>query len=95
MIAWPSKDPQDVADYYVDWTATLTPDADTIASSTFTVTDGSVAIAPNPAPAIAGMITSLWLTGGVLGERCRIVNHIVTAGGREWDQTVALPIRER
>lgn len=89
MDSWPSKDPEDVLDYEFDWTLRLET-GETISASTFTVVTGTVV---KGTTAIDGAITRVWLSGGTLGERCEITNHITTSQARQWDRTAALRIR--
>lgn len=38
---------------------------------------------------------TVWLSGGSLGENYSVVNHIVTADGREDDQTLTIRISNK
>lgn len=89
-LSWPFKDPNEVLDYGVDWSARLA--GDTIAISAFTVIAGDVAINSNTNTTSA---TKVWLSGGTAGTDCTILNRITTAGGRTMDQTMRLKIRDR
>jgi hypothetical protein len=92
--SWPTKDPDDVLDYDINWAPRLAS-GETIATSDWDVVEGDVAIEVSPAPSIVGAKTYVWLSGGTLGTACLITNHIVTSAGREWDQSVRLRIRSR
>lgn len=93
MKSWPlPKDPDDVCDYQFDWSDRL-EDGETIATSTFTVDEGSVVIASSPAPGISGALTTFWVSGGVTGEACVITNRIVTNAARQYDASGRLRIR--
>ena len=89
MQSWPSKDPQEVLDYQFDWRARLVT-SETISTSTFIVAEGSVTTA---SPSIGVGTTTVWLSGGTLGEVNVITNRIVTNQGRTYDETAKLRIR--
>jgi hypothetical protein len=89
-LTWPDKDPEEVLDYDLDWTARLA--GDQITASTFAVRRGTVVVDSDTNDATS---TKAWLSGGSLGETCELTNHVTTAGGREWEQTVRLRIRDR
>lgn len=89
MSTWPAKDPQAIADYGCLWVDRL--DGDTISASSWTVPSGITRVTDS----FTDTITTIWLSGGTVGERYEFVNHIVTAGGREWEKTVYIRIRER
>lgn len=89
MNLWPPKDPDDVLDYSIDWSAVLAQDADTIATIVWTV----------PAPlakvsqAEAGSVAVVWISGGVDGTRYPIGCRLTTVGGRTYDRTFDLLVR--
>ena len=87
-LSWPTKDPDDVLDYEVDWSAWLV--ADTISTSTWTLPAG---ITKN-SDTNDTTTTTIWLSGGTAGTKYTLVNRIVTAGGRTKDQSVKLPVKE-
>lgn len=89
MLTWPSKDPNEVLDYQIDWTARLAS-GETISTSTFTVASGTVV--KDSSSYLAGVAT-VWLSGGADGEVCTILNRITTSAGRTYDQSVKLRIR--
>lgn len=94
MNSWPlPKDPDDICDYQFDWSDRLEA-GETIATSTFTVDQGSVEIdtVTNP-PSISGALTTLWLSGGAANETCVITNRIVTSAGRRYDSSARLRIK--
>jgi Ni2+-binding GTPase involved in maturation of urease and hydrogenase len=86
-LTWPSKDPQEVLDYEIDWSARI--GSDTISNSVFSVVDGDVVI---DSDSKTSTTTTAWLSGGSLGTTCHLANHIVTSAGREMDQTVKIKI---
>ena len=105
MVVWPPKDPNEVLDYGFDWVLAL---AETIVTSTFSVTTGAVTLS-TPSFTNAGPTTPLnsdgslrpttqttvWLNGGTVGERAEILNRITTSGGRTYDQSARLRLREK
>ena len=82
------KDPSAVLDYYCDWSSWLA--GDTIADSTWTAT-GTVTISE---PGIEGDFTVIWVEGGTAGELVDLINHIVTAEGREDERTLRLIVHD-
>lgn len=88
-----TKDPDEVVDYGVNW-ADPTSDAlagDTILTSTWVVPPG---ITKDSAGNTA-TTTTIWLSGGTVGENYEFVNRVVTVGARTFDQTVKLRCRTR
>ena len=83
------KDPGAMLDYYLDWTAWLA--GDTIVTSTWTATGGTVMLSDE---AIVGSVTQVWAGGGLAGELIDLTNHIVTTEGREDEQTLRLILRD-
>lgn len=88
-LSWPFKDPDEVLDYEIDWTARLV--GDTISSSTWIIPDG---ITKN-SDTFTSTSALVWLSGGVEGASLLLVNRVVTAGGRTMDQSVALKIKTK
>ncbi len=88
-LSWPNKDPDEVLDYEIDWAARLT--TDTISTSTWTVPSGIT----KDSDSKTSTTTTVWLSGGTLGDSYEILNRIVTAGGRTMDQTVKLKIKTK
>lgn len=94
-LSWPSKDPDEVLDFNVNWADTDEPvleDGEIIVDSTFTVVVGSV-VRDSDDFEPSGLAT-VWLSGGVLGELCEVLNRITTSAGRTYDQTCKLRIRK-
>lgn len=86
FLQWPSRDPgENPLDYDIDWSKRLA--GDTIASSSWSVDEGSVVIDSNTFSTTA---TKVWLSGGTLGLLNTLTNTIMTAGGREMVQSVNL-----
>lgn len=96
----PIKDPDAVEDFSVDWDhASATAAAgtgylatgETITASTWTVPAGLTQA--TPAPSQAAGKTTVWLSGGTLGQDYDVVNHITTNQGRQADKTVRVKVR--
>ncbi len=91
-IRWPDpKDPNERIDFVVDWSKRIDRD-DSIASTTFTVTEGTVSAQTSTA---SGKLATVWLVGGQDGEVCPVLNRIVTVGGREMEQTILLEVMSK
>lgn len=92
-LTWPAvKDPNEVKDYSLDWSDLLGA-SDTITSSTWTVSEGSgLTIGSDSNTTTA---TIVWLSAGTDGTNYSLVNQVVTAGGRTYDQTVRLKVRDK
>lgn len=88
-LQWPNKDPDEVLDYTIDWTARLLED--TIASSLWIVPVGLTVTTQSNTTTT----TTVWLSGGTLATTYQVLNRIVTAGGRTMDQTVKLKIKTK
>lgn len=95
LILWPPKDPDSVVDYGLDWTPRLS--GDTIADSEWIIEEAiieeeaSIEIESEEFSATAAMI---WLSGGAAGEKHIITNRVTTVGGRIFDQSVQLRIKD-
>lgn len=90
MIAWPAKDPADIADY--TWTPDLDA-GDTIVAFTATVTSGTVT--KQGAETKTDTSGTVWLQGGADGELAIITLTITTAGGRTFREGAVLPVFDR
>ena len=90
-LTWPSKDPDEVLDYSIDWSARMANDS--IVASSFIVAPGAnVAIVAN---SYSNTMTTVWLAAGTAGRVAKVTNHVVTAAGREFDQSVSLTIQQK
>lgn len=92
MQSWPSKDPDEVLDYKFDWTARLVT-GETISTSTFTKEANDTIVLG--VTSIAAGVTTVWISGGTLGEVCGVTNRVVTSAGRTYDETAKLRIRSK
>jgi len=79
-----AKDPDEVKDYMVDWTARLADD--TIVTSQWIVPTGITMDSDSSTTTS----TTIWLSGGTIGDTYEFVNRVATAGGRIYDQTCKL-----
>lgn len=88
LLRWPDKDPSDVLDYAVDWSAVLAQasPADAISSVTWVVPSGLTA----GAQSVVGGNSVIWLSGGVAGTDYTLTCRIVTTGGRTVERSVKL-----
>ena len=91
MVEIIEKDPEAVLDYTVDWTLDLVV-GDPIAASSFAVPAG---ITKDSESDDGASKTTVFLSGGMLGEIYDIVNHITTVGGREDDKTFKIKMTHR
>lgn len=90
-LCWPPKDPDEILDYMVDWSARLDADADTITAVTWIVPAGITKTTEYR----NDTQTQIWLSGGTAGETYEFTCRITTARGRVMDQTVTLDIKDR
>jgi len=84
------KDPNAKLDYGWDWSEWL--NGDNIVSSTFTASSPDINIVSSTN---SSFDTTVWLSGGVVGQKYTITNHIVTAAGREDDRSFDVKIQNR
>lgn len=84
-----NKDPQAILDYQIDWSAWLVDD--TIATSTWTVPTGIT----NTTSSNTTTTATIWLSGGTVGSQYKVVNTIVTAGGRTEERTLKIVVMQR
>lgn len=89
-LTWPSKDPQEVLDYTLDYSGRI-PAGDTIVQSSWSVPSGLTAGTTNH----ANRQTTIWLSGGTDGQGYEITNTVTTAQGRVLEQTVFLVVLSR
>ena len=85
-----TKDPAGIIDYTVRWTSWL-PSGDTISSSAWTVPVGIVKTAESNDTVDA----VIWLASGTVGQIYEVANRIITAGGRQNDQTISILIEDK
>ena len=90
MIAWPAKDPADIADY--TWTPDLDA-GDTIATFSATVTTGTVT-QPESAT-FTDTQGTVWIAGGADTELAILSLVITTNGGRTFKEAATIPVFNR
>lgn len=71
-------------DYRINWSQWI--GTDTIVTSTWTVPAGITKNSEENTTTEA----VVWVTGGVVGNTYTLTNHIETAAGRKWDQSIKL-----
>ena len=97
---WSAKDPQDVRDYWVDFTALLAAD-ETLTAATVDVPDQDAPVDPyevlaEVSSAIAGdnkMVVARFSGGSV--TKYNIQYHVTTSTGQQFDLTKTLEVKER
>ena len=85
-----TKDPDAIIDYTVRWSSWL-PSGDTISSSNWTVPAGIVKVSE----ANTTIDAVIFLASGTVGIIYEVTNRIITAGGRQNDQTISILIEEK
>lgn len=81
-----TKDPSAVLDYKIDWSEWL-PENDRIVSASFVVSDDDMTVDD---VVFDDTSATVWLSGGVAGQRYTVTNHIVTEDGREDDRSLII-----
>ena len=85
-----TKDPDAILDYQFDWSDWL-GSSDTISTSTFTVETGLTKVTDTKTTTT----TTIWLSGGTVGQTYGVANRIVTAGGRTEDRSIMIHVTNR
>jgi hypothetical protein len=88
--AWPPKDPDETLDFVMDWSERLAS-GDEITASVWTDPDGIVTASDS----MTTTTTTLWLSGGTLGETYTFTNTVTTDQGRIMQQTVKIKVKAR
>jgi hypothetical protein len=90
-VAFPKfvKDPQAVLDYKIDWSAWL--EDDTISASEWSATSGITI----DSDSFTDTDTTVWLSGGTVGESYDATNEITTDGGRTDDRTITIQVKQK
>lgn len=83
------KDPGEVKDYAVNWTAHLAA-SETITTSTWVVAAGLTTGTTSATTAVA----TVWLSGGTEGTEYRVTNHVVTNQGREFERSFTVNVQQ-
>lgn len=84
------KDPDARLEYRIDWADWLA--GDRIVTSVWDKAAGDITL---DGPTILGLITSIWIQGGRVGNTYAVRNCITTALGRTDDRTLYLTIVQR
>ena len=79
-----AQTPSELLDYTINW-ATRGLGTDTISTSGFAASSSDLTLSNM---SNTNTTTTFWLTGGVPGNFYNITNTILTAGGREMQETV-------
>lgn len=86
-----TKDPDAVLDYTINWAKWL-PEGDQIVA--VTTPDAEAGITVDSA-SFTATTTTVWVSGGSVGQTYKVPVHIETSGGREDDQTLEFRVREQ
>jgi hypothetical protein len=89
MKVWIKEDPNDVADFTLDWTSELA--GDLITASEWLEIEAGITTDSRP-DTFTSTSTTIWVGGGTMGQTYSLTNRITTAGGRIFDQTVELRV---
>lgn len=79
-------DTTSLKDYSVNWSSRLEA-GETLISSVWTVPAGITQAAGHPQTFTPAGLATIWLTGGTLDTLYRLINHVVTSAGREYDDS--------
>jgi hypothetical protein len=83
------KDPSDVLDYGMDWSAWL--GVDTIATSVWTVEAGIT----EDSETETATTTTIWVSGGTADTEYTLSNLITTAGARTCERSIIIQVEDR
>ena len=83
------KDPSAILDYSIDWSLWL--NGDTIATSSWTVPTGLTKVSDTKNDSS----TTVWLSGGTLGQTYTVTNRITTANGRTDERSIIIKVEDR
>lgn len=90
-LRFPDKDPNEILDYEVNWTARL--EGDVISSSTWIMPVGNSLA--KKSDAFSATTTSIWLQDGDVDTDVTLINRVLTVSGRQFDQSINLKIVEK
>lgn len=92
---WAVKDPDEVKDYVLDWAGSADDQkiayGDALTSSTWIVPSG---ITKNSDSLTSGT-TTIWLSGGTAGVTYSFTNRVTTTGGRTYDESIKLKVKNK
>lgn len=91
------KDPNSVLDYTIRW-GTLArvgdylfdQSTDSIATSTWTVPAGLT----EDSSSNTSLTSTIWLSGGTSGNSYEVTNRITTTGGRTFDRSIRIRVKD-
>lgn len=83
----PTKDPDEVKDYEIDWSLRLAT-SETISSSAWTVQSGIT----KDSDSSTSTTGTIWLSSGSVGTTYKCTNHIVTNQGRTFEESIYVPV---
>lgn len=86
----PVKDPNEVKDYGIHWVDALA--GDELVTSTWTIESGLGLVIDSSS--IVGTDTIVWFSAGNLGQTYEVLNRVTTLGGRTYDKTMKLKMKE-
>lgn len=89
-LTWPDKDPDEVLDYLLDWSARLA-DGETIATANWTVDSASGLTIDTSS--LTDTTTTVWLSDGTPPKTAVIRCTITTNQGRTMEERVDMNIR--
>jgi hypothetical protein len=89
-------DPGATLDYYIDWASWL--GADTIVTSTWTITGGGTGLVIED-DSHTDTTSTVWVSGGTVNRNYTLTNHITTALSnpmpREEEGSIVLMVRQK
>ena len=88
MLQFSAKDPDDIDDFTLQWSAVL--GSETISAVAAAVASGTVTLGT---PSISTTSTTVRVSGGTDGERAQVRQRITTSGGRQLDETMVFDVR--
>ena len=100
FLAWPFKDPAELADYDIDWSQRLAQPTltDSILNSTWVITSpttvGEPVLVINSSSFTTNR-TKVWLKSGTLGQTYTLQNTVTTLNGDTLIESVTLVIRQK
>ena len=93
-LSWPPKDPDELLDYYLDWSTRL-DSGDQIATSNWAYPGLTNTEVQEAGFTLDTHQTKVWLSGGVEGKQYRLTNTVTTDGLRTYEQSVYIRIKSR
>jgi hypothetical protein len=84
------KDPDAVLDYSVDWSKWLA--GDQIETSAWSVSDPALEATDESNTTTR---TTVWLSGGAVGQSYTVTNCITTTGGRTDERSLVIQVQDR